>query len=360
MFSSLRCESVIHLNSIILYMSLLVMVHVGDVWCNNCTQEEYTDMQTLFSDCTGRVTSAYHVVEGESKESATCTLFTDLVEDCGKIWENCHSDGDIRRMKDMQLEALLGQYVASGLVQLKDCQYVQQYWGAEEAGGAAGTCTDREYIQSQTKFQSCSHAVSTQIYQTFQQVTEAARVAELVCDALNNISSSCPSLLQECFAPGDVRQMVRLHLQEIKGYLVNLSTVKLDNSSLDTCTALEKVKGEEYYEYDEEYEEGSSESSSDISSENNSEDNSAKLKELLMEHRSLEPSDDPGLSTQPSEEQEMKFTKEPDSKSAKLLEKSTKQQTIKTIQSSEMRSAGNVINCQNFIILISFLKLVQI
>jgi len=43
--------------------------------------------------------------------------------------------------------------------------------GAEEAGGAAGTCTDREYIQSQTKFQSCSHAVSTQIYQTFQQVT---------------------------------------------------------------------------------------------------------------------------------------------------------------------------------------------
>ena len=119
---------------------------------------------------------------------------------------------------------------------------------------------------------------------------------------------------------------------------------------------LEKVKGEDYYEYDEEYEEGSSESSSDISPE----DNSAKLKELLMEHRSLEPSDDPGLSTQPSEEQEMKVTKEPDSKSAKLLEKSTKQQTIKTIQSSEMRSAGNVINCQNFIILFSFLNLVQI
>ena len=47
-------------------------------------------------DILGRVTSAYHVVEGESKESATCTLFTDLVEDCGKIWENCHSDGDIR------------------------------------------------------------------------------------------------------------------------------------------------------------------------------------------------------------------------------------------------------------------------
>ena len=122
---------------------------------------------------------------------------------------------------------------------------------------------------------------------------------------------------------------------------------------------LEKVKGEDYYEYDEEYEEGSSESSSDISPE----DNSAKLKELLMEHRSLEPSDDPGLSTlstQPSEEQEMKVTKEPDSKSAKLLEKSTKQQTVKTIQSSEMRSAGNVINCQNFIILFSFLNLVQI
>ena len=37
-------------------MSLLVMVHVDDVWCNNCTQEEYTDMQTLFSDCTGTCT----------------------------------------------------------------------------------------------------------------------------------------------------------------------------------------------------------------------------------------------------------------------------------------------------------------
>ena len=147
-----------------------------------------------------------------------------------------------------------------------------------------------------------------------------------------------------------------LSFYQIEHFQKLSNTLKISKS----LNFLEKVKGEEYYEYDEEYEEGSSESSSDISSENKSENNSAKLKELLMEHRSLEPSDDPGLSTQPSEEQEMNFTKEPDSKSAKLLEKSTKQQTIKTIQSSEMRSAGNVINCQNFIILIAFLKLVQI
>ena len=33
-----------------------------------------------------------------------------------------------RKMKDMQIQALLGQYVDSGLVQLDDCPIVNQYW----------------------------------------------------------------------------------------------------------------------------------------------------------------------------------------------------------------------------------------
>jgi len=45
-------------------------------------------------------------------------------------------------------------------------------------------------------------------------------VSSLLCEALTNISRTCPAHIRECFAPEDVEQMSNLHLQEMKEFLI--------------------------------------------------------------------------------------------------------------------------------------------
>jgi len=254
---------------IILVLHLAVRTHA-----TNCTLQQNNQMQRRFTECTGKVTMAYQQsIEEGTKEGATCTLFTDLINDCGKVWETCHSQEDISKMKDMQLEALLGQYVDSGIVHLEDCPIVNEYWsveGVEEEHSDSEKCSDRQYIQTQTKFQTCSHEISSQAYNSFQEISEPRKIEEAVCDSLKNISTACPPLLQVCFVDADIRQIVRMHLQEIQGYLISLSTLRINISAVDTCEAHDKFKEHDVFyeeqknmENTEEYHEDKAEVSQD-------------------------------------------------------------------------------------------------
>eukprot|EP00088_Acartia_fossae_P070851 TRINITY_DN9583_c0_g1_i2.p1 TRINITY_DN9583_c0_g1~~TRINITY_DN9583_c0_g1_i2.p1 ORF type:complete len:350 (-),score=90.48 TRINITY_DN9583_c0_g1_i2:862-1911(-) len=265
----------------------------------NCTEDQFKLMQTKFTQCTKEATTTYQSMleKGADKEEATCVLFETFINTCGETWTQCHTEEDIKKMKDMQLEALLGQYVDSGLVQLDDCPIVNQHWEAEENyDGSGGGCSDKAYVKTQTKFQECSHTVSTEVYQSFQGEEDKSAVTRAICDAIYNISISCPQLLKSCFGPMDVKQMVKVHLKEIKSYLINLSGLQITSDQLDNCTIPEfagEVKDYEYYyeEYPEEDElESGEETETEISEE---------IKKLLKDHKSEQPSDQPAPAPAP-------------------------------------------------------------
>jgi len=275
---------------------LLVVTFLPYTVYGACSADENKSMQTKYTDCTKEATTTYQSMleKGSDKEVATCTLFETFINKCGETWALCHSEEDIRKMKDMQIQALLGQYVDSGLVQLEDCPIVNQFWESEESyegeGSGAG-CSDKAYIKTQTKFQTCSHSVSTEVYQSFQGVEDQAVVTKAICEAIHNISITCPELLETCFGPMDVKQMVKVHLKEIKSYLINLSSLPIPVDDLDNCTIPEfegEVKDYEYY-----YDEYEDEVEDDIVQDNQENEISDSIKKLLKDHKSEQPADQP-------------------------------------------------------------------
>jgi hypothetical protein len=84
-------------------------------------------------------------------------------------------------------------------------------------------------------FQQCSYRITTLAYQTVLELTTHAEISEVLCQALANISATCPNLLQECFAPEDVDQMRSLHLQEMKEFLLRIVKGRVSAQQLDGC-----------------------------------------------------------------------------------------------------------------------------
>lgn len=311
-------------NSLVFAVVLVVHMCALGVKANNCTQHDADQMQANFTKCTGEATRRYQTrLETEDKEVATCQLFHDIIHDCCEIWQLCHTDDDISEIKSMQMLALLGQYVDSNIVNLEDCQLTNDYWDKmeEEVEEPEGKCTDKQYVEIQTKFQTCSHEISTTVYQSFYEVKEGGEVATLVCEALVNITESCPDLLKECFAPNDVRQMLKMHLKEIKNYLIGLTAIKLtaeNNVTVDTCPPLVPKEGEEEWEYlDDDYYEDEGDETDQIQ-----EDLSNNIQDLLTEHKAESPSDQP-LADTPANKQTGKLTdKKPTSATVKSLDNS--------------------------------------
>jgi hypothetical protein len=84
-------------------------------------------------------------------------------------------------------------------------------------------------------FQQCSYRITTLAYQTVLELTTHTEISEMLCQALANISSTCPNLLQECFAVEDVDQMRSLHLQEMKEFLLRIVKGRVSAEQLEGC-----------------------------------------------------------------------------------------------------------------------------
>jgi len=335
-----------HRIAVVVASCILLAQNAQTVEAKNCTKEETTDMQTLFTDCTGRMTTDYHnSLETIDKKEATCELITNIISDCSQIWEECHSEDDIRKMKNMQFEALVGQY--NRTVELRSCEFVEQYWteGGWEEEGSGDECSDREVLQTQTLFQTCSHTISSEAYATLQDLTDATEVVTQICDALTKMSSSCPEKLGKCFTPIDVRLVVRQQLQTYKKYLLDLTEVKVANDSLDDCQAL-VFKSDDYYnDYEPEYYED--EFTEDEFTEDEYADEAKVLQDLLYEHQSQQQAEQPvpeqphqnkveKSTTQKPASKPVKSTKEPAKKAPSASPKSDTSASTSQISSSSI------------------------
>jgi hypothetical protein len=69
--------------------------------------------------------SRYTAEHFNTENGDTCHLVKWVVGRCGEMWQRCHTSREVRRMKDLHIEALVRQYRDEG--GLDDCHFVQEY-----------------------------------------------------------------------------------------------------------------------------------------------------------------------------------------------------------------------------------------
>ena len=103
-------------------VAVLTLLCVGSV-CSDpvCLVVENREMQADFTNCSRMYTEEHFNTE----EGDTCQLVNSVVGKCGELWQRCHTSREVRRMRDLHIEALIRQYGAEG--GLDGCDIVKEY-----------------------------------------------------------------------------------------------------------------------------------------------------------------------------------------------------------------------------------------
>ena len=59
------------------------------------------------------------------EDENSCQLVRKVIRFCGELWNRCHTSREVRRMRDLHIEALVRQYGSEG--GLEGCDLVQEY-----------------------------------------------------------------------------------------------------------------------------------------------------------------------------------------------------------------------------------------
>lgn len=100
-------------------------------------------------------------------------------------------------------------------------------------------CKESETLKVQNKFQTCSHSMTSQFYETSLDLTNPRIIGQKMCDALITIETKCVPMLRQCFARDDVEQMKRSHMDEMKLFLVRIVKDKVGPIVIDNCSIVE-------------------------------------------------------------------------------------------------------------------------
>jgi len=226
------------LGSVILLGVITAVLTAG---YEECSVVEIKNLQGDFRNCARRNTEEHF----NSEMVDTCELVKSVVESCGELWNRCHTIKEVRRMRDLHIEALVRQYGELG--ELDGCDLVEEY---RQSGRTLAdpveevTCSDDKTMEIQTKFQTCSHSTATSVYQTIQDITSVKIISHKLCKALTTIGTVCIKHLYQCFAEDDVKQMRKSHLEEMKTFLLRISEEKVTNNVFENCVVMEYVENE--------------------------------------------------------------------------------------------------------------------
>jgi len=220
-----------------------------------CEEEGLQTMQSDFNNCAVELSYKFDSErEGDNEEDALCNLISKTVDECGQIWERCHSPDEVRRLKDTQLEALMLQHSE---VSQDKCQVVVDYLasGRQEANRKGMRCSDGQSLAAQRKFGSCSHDIADETYTklgeedyaaegeeeeegvTGNTEEDMAETAKILCDTLGNIGKTCMKELQACFRREDVVRTTTNHLESMKSFLIGIAGDKVAPDALNSCDA---------------------------------------------------------------------------------------------------------------------------
>ena len=106
-------------------------------------------------------------------------------------------------------------------------------------------CDDATTTAVLRKLGNCSHQISTGVYTDIQDLTSVDTISSKLCTALSAIGTFCVKDLNQCFATGDLLQMRKSHLEEMKSFLLRISKEKVPKDTLDNCKILDYTDDED-------------------------------------------------------------------------------------------------------------------
>jgi hypothetical protein len=82
-------------------------------------------------------------------------------------------------------------------------------------------------------------------------MTSVKIISDKLCNAFNIIGTVCVKHLSECFADDDARELSKLHLEEMKEFLLTIVLGKAPENALDNCKvaideSIEDIKDDDY------------------------------------------------------------------------------------------------------------------
>merc|ERR1711970_1202677 len=85
-------------------------------------------------------------------------------------------------------------------------------------------------------FQNCTHSITTSVNNKLQSLTSAKSISNIICQALNSISSDCIKHLKRCLDEEDVIILTETHIEQLKTFFINLAGKKLEKDvKVDQC-----------------------------------------------------------------------------------------------------------------------------
>jgi len=216
---------------------LLSSVTVNWGFSTPCTESEHREMQTEFSECRSNLNREFHARDYNDRDADLCNMLDKIINVCAKKWHQCHSHQEIRKMKEMHTEAFIQHWERDS--DLSSCHTVKRFRESllmsNEETGPEGDCSDSESSASMSRFSSCSHATSTNVYNSILDHTTSNQITNILCTGLHNISTNCPVHLRPCFAPEDVEQIEMQHIKEMKKFFNRLMQDRIPETALDNC-----------------------------------------------------------------------------------------------------------------------------
>jgi len=197
----------------------------------SCSKLEYATMQARFSNCSSEFTQNTEDI---------CQLLESVVGECSKHWLSCHDQREVGKMRDLHINHLIKSYQESN--NLEDCLVVKEYRMSGRGEGEVEEdvlCDDATTTAVLKKLGNCSHEISTKVYTDIQDLISVDAISSKLCKALSAIGTLCVKDLNQCFAPSDLLQMRKSHLEEMKSFLLRISKEKVPKDTLDNCKILD-------------------------------------------------------------------------------------------------------------------------
>merc|ERR1719290_46981 len=176
-------------------------------------------------------------------QSETCSLFHAIITGCGEFLTKCHTEEEVREMRDKYIIVLVGQYDQQEGFDANQCDVVREYRDSDrakmETADEHGDCNDRKQTRVRTDVQTCNRKYTTEAHEKLQDVSDANVIRFTLCQAYTFIATTCSDQLKECATSEDFVYQRNSNLGSMKKFLLTLAeNAGVDKDVLDNCPAV--------------------------------------------------------------------------------------------------------------------------
>merc|ERR1719309_1397869 len=176
-------------------------------------------------------------------QSETCSLFHAIITGCGEFLTKCHTEEEIREMRDKYIISLAGQYDQREGFDANQCDIVREYRDSDrvkmETADEHENCNDRKQARVRADVQTCNRKYTTEAHEKLQDLSDANVIRFTLCQAYTFIATTCSDQLKECATSEDFVYQRNSNLGSMKKFLLTLAeNAGVDKDVLDNCPAV--------------------------------------------------------------------------------------------------------------------------